>query len=444
MDSRGWRRRAAVIRNAVRYFDRICDELVDPWDLIDSDSRFKAALGRSYLRYENLLLDQGLADFAHLQRWTVELLERDGQIADEISGGIRHLMCDEYQDTSHAQELLLTLLAGRHDNLCVVGDDDQGLYRFRGASVENMIRFPERHPDCRVVELNVNHRSHATIIRAFTSWMRSADWSNADPEGRPFRYDKTVTPVVREGDDYPAIIRIDGNGPLDEADQLVHLVRFLKRNRVITNYSQVALLLHSVREEVAGRYLDALEDGDIPAGIPRAGIARAGVGTGRRLGRRELAVTTIHRSKGLEWDVVVVGSLAFHNRDVDPVGRVLLPHANRRVLEPRDRIATFDHMRQHYVAFSRARHLLALTAGELPRARFDPIWDEAEAWSGMSPARRQALARQRFTTGEVDASLGRDVPQPSPRRRLSELRPKRIVVHMGRSNRPVSPRTLTS
>ena len=307
------------------------------------------------------------------------------------------------------------------------------------------MRFPERNPDCRVVELNVNHRSHATIIRAFTDWMRSADWSNPDPEGRPFRYDKTVTPAVSEGDDYPAIIRIDGNGPVDEADQLIRLLRFLKRNRVITDYSQVALLLHSVREEVAGRYLDALDDADIPAGIPRAGA-----GTGRRLGRRELAITTIHRSKGLEWDVVVVGSLAFHNRDVDPVGRVLLPHAGRRVLEPSGRIAAFDHMRQHYVGFSRARHLLALTAGELPRARFDPIWDEAEAWDGMSPARRQALARQRFTTGEVDAPLGRDAqlardaPPPSPRQRLSELRPKRIVVHLGRSNRFVSPRAPAS
>ena len=99
LDSRGWRRRAAVIRNAVRYFDRICDELIDPWELIHSGNRFRAALGRSYLRYENLLWELGTADFAHLQRWTVEMLERDGEIADEISG--RHTARDVRRVPGH-------------------------------------------------------------------------------------------------------------------------------------------------------------------------------------------------------------------------------------------------------------------------------------------------------------------------------------------------------
>ncbi len=138
------------------------------------------------------------------------------------------------------------------------------------------------------------------------------------------------------------------------------LLRFLKRHRVIGDYSQVALLLHSVRDEIAGRYMDALDYGDIPAAFPRRGSTANA--TGRRRGPGEVVVTTIHRAKGLEWDVVVAGSISFNNRDVDPVGRVLLPYARRRPLEPDDRIAHFDQMRQHYVAFYRARRLLILVS----------------------------------------------------------------------------------
>ena len=431
---RGWRRRGAVVRNAAKYFDRICDELIDPWDLIHSGSRFKSALGRSYWRYEGLLLELGLADFAHLQRWTVELLEQDERIADEVSGAVRHLMCDEYQDTSHVQERLLALLAEQHGNLCVVGDDDQSLYRFRGASVQNMLTFPDRYPDCRVAELDVNHRSHPTIVGAFSDWMRSADWTDHDRGGQSFRYDKTIMPASMEADDYPAVIRIDGDGPVDEVDQLVSLLWFLRRNRVISDYSQAALLLHSVREEVVGRYLDGLEEGGVPAGIPRA-RAR----TERRRRRPEVTVTTIHRSKGLEWDVVVVGSLDFHNREVDPVGRALLPHARQRTREPTNRIAAFDHMRQHYVAFSRARRLLALTASCRPHARFDVIWDRAEDWAGMRWARLDALARQRFAPDGGEHSGKPNAPEPSPPRQLSELRSRRVVVHMGRNRMNPAP-----
>ena len=429
LERRGWRRPDAVVRNAARYFDRICDELIDPRELIDSGRRFTAALGRSYRRYEDLLLNQSAADFGHLQRWLVELLEDDEEIAAQISDGIVHLLCDEYQDTSHVQERLLTRVSQTHGNLCVVGDEDQALYRFRGASVENILNFPQRFPDCRVVSLTFNHRSHGAIVRAYDRWMASADWSNPNPDLPSFRHEKTITPRRSEDDDYPALISIEGRSPGDEEDQLVDLLRFLKRNRVIGDYSQVALLLHSVRDEVAGRYMDALDYGDIPAAFPRRG-STANV-TGRRRGPGEVVVTTIHRAKGLEWDVVVAGSLDFNNRDVDPVGRVLLPCARRRPLEPDDRIAGFDHMRQHYVAFSRARRLLILSSGEPPRARFDPIRRMARPWADITGRELRALARQRFRTGPAEAPRDPHRVQPPPPGRVSGLRAKRIVVRMG-------------
>ena len=299
---RGWRLPHAVVRNAIKVFDRIADELIDPRDLIDGDSDFLAALGRCYSRYRHLLLDRNLVDFAHVQVWADQVLDHEG-IANRVADRVGHLMCDEYQDTSYVQERLLMRLARNHGNICVVGDDDQSLYRFRGASVENILRFPHRFDDCTTAELTVNYRSHPDIVRAYDRWMATADWSNPDPRGSPFRYDKVITAHdPRRHHDYPAVIAVDGRGPSDEGRQLAGLLRFLKRQKVIATYDQVVVLLHSVEEEVGGPYLDHLCDAGIPARIVPAGAASRG---GRA--RSEITITTIHQAKGLEWDVVIVG-----------------------------------------------------------------------------------------------------------------------------------------
>ena len=360
LKGRGWRRPTAVVKGALKYFERICDEVIHPRDLTRSRSSFIAAVGRCYRRYERLLLDENVADFAHLQAWA-DLLLDDDDVADAIAGGIRYLMCDEYQDTSHVQERIVRRLSEAHGNLCVVGDEDQSLYRFRGATVRNILGFSRRFHDCRVVELNVNYRSHPDIVRAYDGWMGSADWSNPDPEGAPFRHAKTIVPHDPCGyDDYPAVIAVEGQGPDDEGRQLAALLRFLKSRRVIEGYHQVALLLHTVQEDVSGPYLDALYDGGIPARCVPAGSGR-GTG-GRKRAAGELTITTVHQAKGRQWPVVIVGSLDFHASNVDPVGRSLARHCRRSDWEPARRIAAFDHMRQFYVAFSRPQDLLVLTA----------------------------------------------------------------------------------
>ena len=248
---RGWKDAPNVIRNALSYIDRICDELILPGDLIRSRSPFLAALGRCYRRYERLLLDENAADFAHLQAWA-DLLLDDDDIASELSGGIRFIQCDEFQDTSYIQERILRRLSEVHGNFCVVGDEDQSLYRFRGATARNILRFPHRFPDCKVVRLTVNYRSHPTIVKCYDRWVDSADWSNSDPQGPPYRHPKTILPHAPERyDDYPAVIAIAGRDPDDEGRQLADLLRFLKSRRVIAGYHQVALLLHTVKDEAA-------------------------------------------------------------------------------------------------------------------------------------------------------------------------------------------------
>ena len=398
LEGRGWRSPPVVVKNALKYFERICNEVINPRDLTRSRSSFIAAVGRCYRRYERLLLDENAVDFAHLQAWA-DLLLDDDDVAGEIAGAVRYLMCDEYQDTSHVQERILTRLSAAHGNLCVVGDEDQGLYRFRGATVGNILGFARRFHDCRVVELTVNYRSHPDIVRAYDGWMGSADWSNPDPAGAPFRYAKTIAPHDPSGyEDYPAVIAVEGQGPDDEGRQLAELLRFLKSRRVIAGYDQVALLLHSVQDELAGPYLDALNDAGIPARCVPAGSGRGE--RGRRRSREAVTVTTIHQSKGREWPVVIVGSLDFQSPNVDPVGRSLAPYYLRSDAEPARRIAAFDHMRQHYVAFSRAERLLVITAGGPVHHRFDGIWDETRRWRGLCQRDIEALGRQRFEPRE--------------------------------------------
>ena len=334
----------------------------------------------------------------------------------------RHLLVDEYQDTSGVQERILLRLAEVHGNISVVGDDDQSLYRFRGASVRNLLEFTERFPDAAVRRLTVNYRSHSSIVGAFDRWMASADWSNPEPEGMPFRRHKTIKPHnARCHADYPSVIAVLGNGPRDEAQRLAELLRLLKSRRVITDYAQAALLLHSVKDKACDHYLDAFADAGVPFHHAPA--------EHRRLQpdfpTRRVAVTTIHQAKGLEWPVVMVGSLDGFGGG-DEVGLELDPYFPRPTFEPLDRVADFDRMRQHYVAFSRARDLLILTAAAPPAAHFNPIWEGLPRWPSLDTAARERLLSQRF---------GAESPgdAPVPPRSLVIPRVKRLIVRQSAS-----------
>src|SRR5439155_12536872 len=192
------------------------------------------------------------------------------ELGSAIAGRVRHVMVDEYQDTNYVQEQLLLRLAELQKNICVVGDEDQSLYRFRGATVRNILEFPTHFNKCPSVSLSINYRSHADIVNAYDRWMASWNWTN--PNGAlSFRYNKKIVPDP-EGKfpDYPAIFSISGQNPLDEARRFADLVVFLKQHRIIEDESQIALLLHSVQLKHSGHYLRALTDRGIKAFCPRA------------------------------------------------------------------------------------------------------------------------------------------------------------------------------
>ena len=263
-----WTTRWTAIEGVRSYFNKITEELVDPALLAASDDAFLAAIGAACQCYESALRENNRVDFAHLQRLAYDLLQ-DANAASAVVPSIRFLLVDEYQDTNYVQEQLLAKLADATGNLCVVGDEDQSLYRFRGATVRNILEFPQRFPNCAVVKLTTNHRSHRDIVERYDSWMASADWTNKD--GGSFRYDKTIVANPKaDHADYPSVVRIWGTSQRDEAKRFADLAAFLKDEHIVADYNQIALLLHSVREEHSGRYLEALAAKGIPAFCPRA------------------------------------------------------------------------------------------------------------------------------------------------------------------------------
>ncbi len=119
-----------------------------------------------YERYDAALRRAGAVDFGDLLMRPVRLLEEDAALGTRWAARFEHVLVDEFQDTNPVQYRLLRLLAGSRSNVCVVGDDDQAIYRWRGADVENILRFDTDFPGARVVKLEQNYRSTRTILDA--------------------------------------------------------------------------------------------------------------------------------------------------------------------------------------------------------------------------------------------------------------------------------------
>ena len=123
-------------------------------------------IGTLYGMYLNALKDANALDFDDLLLKTVELFEKSEHVRDRYSEKFRFLMVDEYQDTNRPQYLLIQRLASRHRNLCVVGDPDQSIYKWRGADLRNILDFEQDFPEARIVRLERNYRSTQIILDA--------------------------------------------------------------------------------------------------------------------------------------------------------------------------------------------------------------------------------------------------------------------------------------
>lgn len=127
---------------------------------------FEEQTARVYAEYQNRLKRCNAMDFDDLLLKPIELFEKNKRILKEYQDRFSHILVDEYQDTNRAQYLVLKLLAGRHRNICVVGDDAQSIYSFRGADIRNILDFQSEFSDCKIFRLEQNYRSTKSILAA--------------------------------------------------------------------------------------------------------------------------------------------------------------------------------------------------------------------------------------------------------------------------------------
>ena len=172
------------------------DELKTPEQYADEVAKEynKKIFGRVYKEYQKRLKQNNALDFDDLIMLTVQLFQQNAEILNHYQERFPFILVDEYQDTNTAQFTLLSLLASRYQNLCVVGDDDQSIYRFRGANIQNILNFEKIFPATKVIRLEQNYRSTKNILAAASGVIKhnsmrkeKALWTTAEA-GAPISY----------------------------------------------------------------------------------------------------------------------------------------------------------------------------------------------------------------------------------------------------------------
>jgi len=143
------------------------NELIDHETFASQDAGFyHDKVSDIYRLYQQRLVEASAVDFDDILKLTVELLQAFPAVLDRWQTKFRYILVDEYQDTNHAQYILVKMLADKHRNICVVGDSDQSIYAFRGADMRNIMAFEKDYPDARLILLEQNYRSTQTILDA--------------------------------------------------------------------------------------------------------------------------------------------------------------------------------------------------------------------------------------------------------------------------------------
>ena len=258
-------------RNVQSYISRAKDRYLDPEAFAKECAAEKdwrmVRIAKIYAAYEKKLHASNALDFDDLIFYTVTLLKQEPEVLQYYQDKFHYVLVDEYQDTSHLQDLLISLLAGGRRNLCVVGDDDQSIYRFRGANIENILRFDERYPDARVIRLEENYRSTQNILDAANAVIQHNKgrkgktlWTKND-RGQPVQ----LWTVTDEADEADAVVsdilaRVRRGGHFRDA-------AVLYRMNALSNALEYAMKRNAVPYKVVGgmKFFDRAEVKDMLA-----------------------------------------------------------------------------------------------------------------------------------------------------------------------------------
>ena len=227
--------------------DVLENELLARGDLSERAPEF----ARAYDDYIDLLQRYNALTYGQMIVCAVEVLSSGEPVAERILAPLRHIIVDEYQDTNPAQERLAELLSSRGAHVCVVGDDDQSIYQWRGATVENILRFSERYPDVATCELPCNRRSQPDIVRRSRSFIED----RVSP-----RLPKSME--AARGDEGGRVIVWQADRPEDEAWVLAETIHRLHENAGF-KWSDMAILTRSVKTS-SRPIMQALESRGVP------------------------------------------------------------------------------------------------------------------------------------------------------------------------------------
>jgi DNA helicase-2/ATP-dependent DNA helicase PcrA len=252
-------------------FNRLSEETFDLDARIACAGEEHRLIYRLYGCYRGQLAGQNRVDYATLQHAALAQLE----VAEQARPGsarsrFKHILIDEYQDTNSIQEALVFRLAEGHKNLAVVGDDDQALYRFRGATVENFVRFPERaHTRLGVaanrIQLTTNYRSVGGITEGYREFMDAQDWQAA---GQTWRVENKQVKAHRPPVG-PQVVSAPKGNAVQTATLFAAAVRRLIHDGKVSDPNEVAFLFPSVQGKTAEKYRAALEAEGIEVYAPR-------------------------------------------------------------------------------------------------------------------------------------------------------------------------------
>lgn len=251
----------------------LSEELVDVEAMLEDNETEIRVLAEIMEEYHYLLEEENLIDFAKIQTECYRLLADNPDILSELQEQIKYLMIDEYQDTNYIQEQIVFMLGSKHGNICVVGDDDQGLYRFRGATIRNILEFPHKFPDgkCKIIPLVVNYRSNSDIVDLYNKWISTTDGAKFKFDWGKFRYDKHIVPHSKSTLNSPAVVKLSSQDDEDEwHDKILSFIRSLKRSGKLTDYNQIAFLFSSVKKPQVVDLANFLEANGINVYSPRS------------------------------------------------------------------------------------------------------------------------------------------------------------------------------
>jgi len=261
--------------NISYYVNSVAEELVDIDELSQSEDMGIKALSDIIKTYQAILKDENALDFSSIQCEAFDMLRNNSEICNELQEKIKYLMIDEYQDTNYVQEQLIMLLGDKYKNICVVGDDDQGLYRFRGATIRNILEFPQKFDNCQQFKLEENYRSEKDIINFYNDWMHNANGDHFEFAWDNYRFEKSIKASKDKFiEGQPTVLKISGNNGDIESWQLniLDFINKLKASGRLTDYNQIAFLFKSVKHPSVVALGNFLESHGVHIYSPRSDL----------------------------------------------------------------------------------------------------------------------------------------------------------------------------